>query len=194
MPDFALENEFWDAAETMPDIELRNLQLARLNELVARVAHVPFYKEAFAAHGVSAGQYPHARRPAPASVHHQGGPAPALSAGVPGGPARAGGPLPWLLGHNRQAHIRSLYAKKTWSCGRTCARASCTRAVCARATRCTLPSATGCSRADLACTTASKRSARPFCPRPRATRRARSCCCRISTRMRSFARQAMRSI
>jgi len=45
---FVIENRIWDKAETMPSGELRALQLERLKEVVARVAHVPFYREAFA--------------------------------------------------------------------------------------------------------------------------------------------------
>lgn len=43
------ENRIWDpAAETMSREQLRALQLERLRETMVRVAHVPFYKEAFA--------------------------------------------------------------------------------------------------------------------------------------------------
>ena len=42
------ENRIWDPAETLPREQLRALQVERLRETVARVAHVPFYKEAFA--------------------------------------------------------------------------------------------------------------------------------------------------
>ena len=42
------ENRIFDPAETLPRTELRALQLQRLRQTVARVAHVPFYKEAFA--------------------------------------------------------------------------------------------------------------------------------------------------
>lgn len=48
MGQFAIENRVWDPAETLPRDQLRALQLKRLREVVARVAHVPFYKEAFA--------------------------------------------------------------------------------------------------------------------------------------------------
>ncbi len=48
MASFVIENRIWDKAETMPSGELRALQLERLKEVVARVAHVPFYREAFA--------------------------------------------------------------------------------------------------------------------------------------------------
>jgi phenylacetate-CoA ligase len=41
-----------DAAELLPRQELRALQGQRLREVVARVAHVPFYREAFARSGV----------------------------------------------------------------------------------------------------------------------------------------------
>ena len=43
----------WDPAEMMPREDLRALQLERLKRLVERVAHVPFYKEAFAREGVT---------------------------------------------------------------------------------------------------------------------------------------------
>ena len=48
MTQFAIENRIWDSAETRPREELKSLQLQRLRDIVARVAHVPFYKEAFA--------------------------------------------------------------------------------------------------------------------------------------------------
>ncbi|MCK4625152.1 MAG: phenylacetate--CoA ligase [Phycisphaerae bacterium] len=47
MGKFVTENRIWDPAETMPHDELRALQLERLVQTVARVAEVPFYKEAF---------------------------------------------------------------------------------------------------------------------------------------------------
>jgi len=47
MSTFVIENRIWDQAETMPREELRALQLERLRECVARVADVPFYKQAF---------------------------------------------------------------------------------------------------------------------------------------------------
>ncbi len=53
MPAFALETRIWDPVETLPPSELRALQLKRLKETVARVAHVPFYKEAFAREGIT---------------------------------------------------------------------------------------------------------------------------------------------
>lgn len=53
MPAFALETRIWDPVETLPLSELRALQLKRLKETVARVAHVPFYKEAFAREGIT---------------------------------------------------------------------------------------------------------------------------------------------
>ena len=43
-----IENRLWSVDEVMPRPELRQLQVARLKELMARVAHVPFYKEQFA--------------------------------------------------------------------------------------------------------------------------------------------------
>lgn len=48
-----IPNRIWEPqAETMPRNDLEALQLARLRETVARVANVPFYKEAFAELGV----------------------------------------------------------------------------------------------------------------------------------------------
>lgn len=56
MQDFVVENKMWDpAAEAMPRDERRALQLARLREVAARVAHVPFYKEAFAKANITPG-------------------------------------------------------------------------------------------------------------------------------------------
>ncbi len=43
----AVENRIWDNAEALLREELEALQLQRLRECVARVQHVPFYKEAF---------------------------------------------------------------------------------------------------------------------------------------------------
>jgi phenylacetate-CoA ligase len=48
MSAFAFENRIWDEAETTPRDRLGKLQARRLRELVARVAEVPFYKEALA--------------------------------------------------------------------------------------------------------------------------------------------------
>ena len=48
MSEFVVENRIWDRAETMPREERRALQLKRLQELIPRVANVPFYREAFA--------------------------------------------------------------------------------------------------------------------------------------------------
>jgi len=48
MTEFAIENRIRDSAETLPREELKALQLQRLRDLVARIVHVPFYKEAFA--------------------------------------------------------------------------------------------------------------------------------------------------
>lgn len=54
MADFVCENRFWDReAETRPRADLEALQAARLRDLVARVAEVPFYKRAFADAGVT---------------------------------------------------------------------------------------------------------------------------------------------
>jgi len=43
-----VENRLWQSEETLPRSDLRALQLSRLKDLVARVSHVPFYKERFA--------------------------------------------------------------------------------------------------------------------------------------------------
>ncbi len=49
MHDYQIDNLFWDReAETMPREELEALQVERLRDTLARVAHVPFYKEALA--------------------------------------------------------------------------------------------------------------------------------------------------
>jgi phenylacetate-CoA ligase len=54
MKDLAIENRYWDPkAETMPREERAALQLQRLREVVARVANVPFYKEAFAKENIT---------------------------------------------------------------------------------------------------------------------------------------------
>jgi len=50
---FPVENAVFDPAETLPRADLAALQLSRLRETVARCAGVPFYREAFAAAGVS---------------------------------------------------------------------------------------------------------------------------------------------
>ena len=52
MNEFAFENRVWDPAETLPRDRLAALQLQRLQEVVARVAGVEFYKRAFARTGV----------------------------------------------------------------------------------------------------------------------------------------------
>jgi len=52
MSQFAFENRIWDQAETLPGQELRQLQLERLRDTVARVAHVPFYRKAFSESGI----------------------------------------------------------------------------------------------------------------------------------------------
>jgi phenylacetate-CoA ligase len=44
---FPFENRIWDKAETMDPSRRRRLQVRRLREVMARVAEVPFYKEAF---------------------------------------------------------------------------------------------------------------------------------------------------
>ncbi|MCL5269482.1 MAG: phenylacetate--CoA ligase, partial [bacterium] len=43
----------WDRAELLPRDELRGLQTERLRATVARVAEVPFYREAFAAGSIT---------------------------------------------------------------------------------------------------------------------------------------------
>jgi phenylacetate-CoA ligase len=48
----SIQSRIRDAAERLPRQELRALQGQRLREVVARVAHVPFYREAFARSGV----------------------------------------------------------------------------------------------------------------------------------------------
>ncbi len=48
-----LDNQVWDDAETMPRDHLEVRQLRRLRDLVARVAHVPFYRDAFAKEGIT---------------------------------------------------------------------------------------------------------------------------------------------
>ena len=50
---FPFENRVWDAAETLPWAELLDLQLARLRDLVERVAHVPLYRDYFELHDLS---------------------------------------------------------------------------------------------------------------------------------------------
>jgi len=50
-----VENRIHDPAETLPREQLRALQLRRLHEVVARVAEVPFYREAFAASRLTPG-------------------------------------------------------------------------------------------------------------------------------------------
>jgi phenylacetate-coenzyme A ligase PaaK-like adenylate-forming protein len=42
-----IDNVIRDREESLPRDQLEALQLARLREVVARVAHVPFYREAF---------------------------------------------------------------------------------------------------------------------------------------------------
>ena len=48
-----IENHIRDREETLPRDELAALQLARLRDVVARVANVPFYREAFALRGIT---------------------------------------------------------------------------------------------------------------------------------------------
>ncbi len=47
MSSFKVENRIWDRAETMPRERLAATQLQRLRSVFARVANVPFYKNAF---------------------------------------------------------------------------------------------------------------------------------------------------
>ena len=53
MSDLLVENRLFDPAEALPRADLAALQLARLQETVARAARVPFYREALAAAGVA---------------------------------------------------------------------------------------------------------------------------------------------
>ena len=53
MSDLLVENRLFDPAEALPRADLAVLQLARLQETVARAARVPFYREALAAAGVA---------------------------------------------------------------------------------------------------------------------------------------------
>ena len=48
-----MESSILDRDESLPRADLEALQLARLREVVARVAHVPFYREAFALRGIT---------------------------------------------------------------------------------------------------------------------------------------------
>ncbi len=50
---FVTENRIWEQAECLPRAELEVLQVRRLREVVARVAHVPFYRDAFKKGGVT---------------------------------------------------------------------------------------------------------------------------------------------
>ncbi len=56
MPEFPYQNRIWDPAETTSRDELESLQVDRLKQLVAHLAHladVPFYRERFAAEGIA---------------------------------------------------------------------------------------------------------------------------------------------
>ncbi len=54
MQPFRIENRLWDPpAETMPREQLRALQVTRLRACIARVAKVPFYREAFERLGIT---------------------------------------------------------------------------------------------------------------------------------------------
>ena len=50
---FSIHNHIWDSRETLPRDSLAALQLKRLKNLVDRVSSVPFYRGAFARHGVT---------------------------------------------------------------------------------------------------------------------------------------------
>jgi len=50
----ALNTSIWDRNETLSCGDLQALQLERLKAVVARVAHVPFYRKAFSASGITA--------------------------------------------------------------------------------------------------------------------------------------------
>ena len=47
------ENRIWDQAETLTRAELDKLQVQRLRQTIARVAHVPFYQRKFAELGIT---------------------------------------------------------------------------------------------------------------------------------------------
>ena len=53
MSDFIFENRIWDTAETLPPDQLRQLQLERLGDSVARVMEVPFYSKLFAENNIT---------------------------------------------------------------------------------------------------------------------------------------------
>lgn len=48
-----IKNQIYDKVETLPTDELRSLQLDRFRQLIKHVAHVPFYKKAFADAAIS---------------------------------------------------------------------------------------------------------------------------------------------
>ena len=54
MSSFVIPNRIWDRAELMARSEVLAVQLQRLQQLVARIQHVPFYREAFAKAKISA--------------------------------------------------------------------------------------------------------------------------------------------
>ncbi len=54
MSNFVCENMIWDEAEIMAPAQRQKLQLQRLQNVVESVSNVPFYKDAFAKHHVSA--------------------------------------------------------------------------------------------------------------------------------------------
>lgn len=47
------DHRIWDAAETLPRVELEALQLERLRDLVERVARVPFYRDHLRLHDIT---------------------------------------------------------------------------------------------------------------------------------------------
>ncbi len=50
---FVIDNKIWDPAEALSRSQLRELQAIRLREIVARVADVPFYRDAFKENNIS---------------------------------------------------------------------------------------------------------------------------------------------
>ena len=53
MAKYTIENRIWDKNETLSREEINALQLKRLQETVARVTEVPFYKQAFAKNNIT---------------------------------------------------------------------------------------------------------------------------------------------
>ena len=52
-PDLLADNRIWDAAETLPRVELEALQLERLRNLVERAARIPFYRDYLHLHDIT---------------------------------------------------------------------------------------------------------------------------------------------